>query len=119
METSQENATSPMSRITDDSQYTSMRRSSRTKKVPAKYDEEYIIPNAKAPGRPAIKQDRPKRKAAQAATQNIVPEDAGPILEDVLSHMSPDERKEYDGWVELESDPVSRPPDGNPDKPPN
>lgn len=111
MEPTKDDATSPMSRITDDSQYTNTRRSSRARKAPAKYDETYVIPNAKpnakVPSQPTTKQDRPKRKAAQAATQNIIPEDAGPILEDVLSQMSPDEREEYDGWAELESDPVS------------
>ncbi|KAI1135455.1 cysteine proteinase [Hypoxylon sp. FL0543] len=84
-----------------------IRRSSRAKKAPSKYDEEYIIPPYETPTQSAstIKQARPKRKAAQAATENMVPEDTGPLLEEILSRMSPDERKEYGGWVELESEP--------------
>ncbi|KAI0836162.1 cysteine proteinase [Hypoxylon sp. FL0890] len=84
-----------------------IRRSSRAKKAPSKYDEEYGIPAYETSAQPAsaIKQARPKRKATQAAKESMVPEDTGPLLEELLSRMSPDERKEYGGWVELESEP--------------
>ncbi|KAI0880971.1 cysteine proteinase [Annulohypoxylon maeteangense] len=84
---------------------TGFRRTTRLKKPPTRYDEEYVNLAPESPARPAVKQPRPKRKAAQVATDNIVPEDAAPILEDVLTRMFPDERKEYEGWVELESEP--------------
>ncbi|KAI1082594.1 cysteine proteinase [Whalleya microplaca] len=81
------------------------RRSSRAKKVPAKYDEEYVIPAHESPSIPAVKRDRPKRKAAQAATEAIVQEEVGPLHDEIFARMTPDERKEYGGWVELESEP--------------
>ncbi|KAL7620034.1 hypothetical protein AAE478_010583 [Parahypoxylon ruwenzoriense] len=105
MVTPDESGTPPVSPIpVDTSQNTAARRSSRARKAPAKYDEEYVIPAYETP-RPTSRQSRPKRKAAQAATQSIVPEDAGPLLENILDRMSPDERREYGGWVELESEP--------------
>ncbi|KAI1478519.1 cysteine proteinase [Daldinia eschscholtzii] len=82
-----------------------IRRSSRATKAPAKYDEEYVIPTYKEPTQPAIPSSRPKRKAARIAEENIVSEEPGPLLEAALSRMSQDERKEYGGWVELESEP--------------
>ncbi|KAI1371013.1 cysteine proteinase [Hypoxylon crocopeplum] len=94
-----------MSPVSIDGDNISTRRSSRAKKAPAKYDEEYVIPAHKAPIQFAIKQTRPKRKAAEAATQSIIQEETGPLLDYILSRMSPDERKEYGGWVELESEP--------------
>ncbi|KAI0844876.1 cysteine proteinase [Daldinia vernicosa] len=81
------------------------RRSGRATKAPTKYDEEYVIPAYKAHVQPAIPSTRPKRKAARIAQENIIPEDPGPLLEAALSRMSQDERKEYGGWVELESEP--------------
>ncbi|KAK6952624.1 hypothetical protein Daesc_004914 [Daldinia eschscholtzii] len=84
-----------------------IRRSSRATKAPAKYDEEYVIPTYKEPIQPAIPSSRPKRKAARIAEENIVPEEPGPLLEAALSRMSQDERKEYGGWVELESEPTT------------
>ncbi|KAI1207415.1 cysteine proteinase [Annulohypoxylon truncatum] len=82
-----------------------VRRTTRLKKPPSRYEEEYINLTSETPTQPAIKQTRPKRKAAQVAADNIIPEDVAPILEDVLIQMYPDERKEYEGWVELESEP--------------
>ncbi|KAI0098441.1 cysteine proteinase [Daldinia grandis] len=83
------------------------RRSGRATKAPTKYDEEYVnvIPAYEAPLQPAIPSTRPKRKASHIAKENIIPEDPGPLLETALSRMSQDERKEYGGWVELESEP--------------
>ncbi|KAI1411544.1 cysteine proteinase [Hypoxylon sp. FL1857] len=86
-----------------------IRRSSRARRVPmSRIDQYYFKPARGPPDQPAsptIKQARPKRKAAQAATESMVPEDTGPLLEELLDRMSPDERKEYGGWVELESEP--------------
>ncbi|KAI0381119.1 cysteine proteinase [Hypomontagnella monticulosa] len=96
----------PVSPISNDSPDTGVRRSSRTKKAPAKYDEEQVIPAYEASGQPTTtRKSRPKRKAAQIAEENIEPEDAAGLLDDVLSRMTQDERKEYGGWVELESEP--------------
>lgn len=87
------------------------RRSTRSKRVPLKYDEEYIIPSetpsaAKLSARP----DRPKRRAAEAARSRFVPEQIASLQEQVFARMDIDERKEYGGWVELESEPVSTRP---------
>ncbi|KAI1349239.1 ubiquitin carboxyl-terminal hydrolase [Xylaria sp. FL0043] len=84
-----------------------VRRSARSKKVPLKYDEEYIIP-AEKPSQPTttVKAERPKRKAAEAARERIVPEEVATLQEQVFAHMDLDERKEYRGWVELESEPA-------------
>ncbi|KAF3066371.1 Ubiquitin carboxyl-terminal hydrolase isozyme L5 [Daldinia childiae] len=81
------------------------RRSGRATKAPTKYDEEYVIPAYKTPIQPAIPSARPKRKAALIAKENIIPEDPRPLLEAALDRMSQNERKEYGGWVELESEP--------------
>ncbi|KAI1826330.1 cysteine proteinase [Xylaria intraflava] len=95
-----------------------IRRSGRQKKVPLKYDEEYVIPAAKpnyppnhAPTRPSrpkqtAKTDRPKRGEAEAAHPPVVDEDVASLQEEVFSRMDIDERKEYRGWVELESEPA-------------
>ncbi|KAI0893187.1 cysteine proteinase [Annulohypoxylon nitens] len=82
-----------------------VRRTTRLKKPPSRYDDEYVNPTPALSIQPSVKQSRPKRKAAQVATNNIATEDVAPILEDVLTRMNPGERKEYGGWVELESEP--------------
>lgn len=87
-----------------------VRRTTRLKKPPSRYDDEYVNPTPAVSIQPSVKQSRPKRKAAQVATNNIATEDVAPILEDVLTRMNPGERKEYGGWVELESEPVSQSP---------
>ena len=88
------------------------RRSSRVRKTVQRFedDEEYQTP-VRPEQRSTI--DRTKRKAAVAgaaatAAHNTTLENAGPLLEDILSKMTPDERKEYQGWVELESEPVCK-----------
>ncbi|KAI1804669.1 cysteine proteinase [Daldinia bambusicola] len=101
---------SPDNAQSDDTQNISttnngVRRSGRATKVPSKYDEEYVIPAYKEPTQPAIPTSRPKRKAARIAEENIISEDPSSLLEEALSRMSQDERKEYGGWVELESEP--------------
>lgn len=86
-------------------------RSTRARKVPSKYDEEYIIPSEKPSETEIIaRPDRPKRRAAEAARKEIVPEDIASLQEQIFARMDIDERKEYRGWVELESEPVSLKP---------
>ncbi|KAI0104223.1 cysteine proteinase [Nemania sp. FL0031] len=84
-----------------------VRRSARARKVPLKYDEEYIIPSYKAdPAKIPPRTDRPKRRAAEVAREKIAPEQIAPLQEQVFARMDIDERKEYGGWVELESEPA-------------
>ncbi|KAI1631131.1 cysteine proteinase [Biscogniauxia mediterranea] len=105
MDISRENETE--SRTEMDSLMNGMRRSGRAKKPPARYDGETITPTSlPTTPRPATTQLRPKRKAAVAAAEEISYEAAIPRLEDFLSRVSPEERKEYRGWVELESEPA-------------
>ncbi|KAI3339337.1 ubiquitin carboxyl-terminal hydrolase [Ustulina deusta] len=84
-----------------------IRRSARARKAPPKYDEEYIIPSEKPSESKIIaRAERPKRRAAEAAREQIVPEGAASLQEEIFAHMDIDERKEYRGWVELESEPA-------------
>lgn len=101
-----------MSPVSNDGQNTGVRRSSRARRTPSHLDEYEIATfetrsksATKSATKPATKQSRPKRKAAQDATENITPDDTSGLLEDILNPMLPDERKEYSGWVELESEP--------------
>ncbi|KAH7029409.1 ubiquitin carboxyl-terminal hydrolase [Microdochium trichocladiopsis] len=89
-----------------------VRRSSRTKKSVKKFeDEDFVV--AATPSKSASRQSaptnrasRPKRKAAVAAEEINVTEDSMVLLDQVVTHMHPDERTEYKGWVELESEPA-------------
>jgi ubiquitin carboxyl-terminal hydrolase L5 len=84
-----------------------IRRSGRAKKAPRKYDEEHVIPsqtNGQQMEAPARTQ--PKRRAAEAALENIEPEETAVLQEQNLARMDIDERKEYRGWVQLESEPA-------------
>ncbi|TRX90520.1 hypothetical protein FHL15_008493 [Xylaria flabelliformis] len=85
-----------------------IRRSGRAKRVPLKYDEEVIIPAEKSNQAKTIttKAARPKRSAADAARERMVPEEVAILQEEVFARMDIDERKEYRGWVELESEPA-------------
>ncbi|KAI1289010.1 ubiquitin carboxyl-terminal hydrolase [Xylaria venustula] len=84
-----------------------VRRSGRSRKVPLKYDEEYIIPADKpSQSNTTVRAERPKRRAAEAAREQIVPEDIASLQGEVFARMDTDERKEYRGWVELESEPA-------------
>ncbi|KAI1130146.1 cysteine proteinase [Nemania abortiva] len=85
-----------------------IRRSARSKRAPLKYDEEYIIPASENanPVKIPPRTDRPKRKAAEAAREKITPEEIASLQEQVFARMDIDERKEYGGWVELESEPA-------------
>ncbi|KAI5859918.1 cysteine proteinase [Durotheca rogersii] len=106
MESPNEGVVLPVSPVSiDTTRATPTRRSARAKKAPAKYDEEYVIPANDTRSQPTPQATRSKRKAAQTADQSLVQEDAGQLLEEILAQMSPDERKEYGGWVELESEP--------------
>ncbi|KAH9997452.1 cysteine proteinase [Xylariaceae sp. FL0662B] len=105
MDAPRENGTAAASPHSDNAPVTRTRRSSRAKKVPTKYEEDFVLPAYELPNGPAIKKDRPKRKAAHLAAEAIVPEDVGPLPEEMFARMTPDERKEYGGWVELESEP--------------
>ncbi|KAJ2986944.1 hypothetical protein NUW58_g4787 [Xylaria curta] len=85
----------------------SARRSTRARKVPHKYNKEYIIPAERtSQTRTAPRANRPKRRAAEAALEQIIPEEAAPLQEQVFASMDINERKEYRGWVELESEPA-------------
>ncbi|KAI2627534.1 cysteine proteinase [Hypoxylon sp. NC1633] len=105
MATPEQAGTAPVSPISMDMEDACTRRSSRAKKAPVKYEDEFVPATYKEPSQPVIKPSRPKRKAAEVATQNIDAEETGTLLDEILSRMSPDERKEYGGWVELESEP--------------
>ncbi|KAI0441834.1 cysteine proteinase [Xylaria telfairii] len=85
-----------------------IRRSGRAKKVSTRYDEECIIPSEKPnEAKTSItRTDRPKRRAAEAAREQIVPEEVAILQEQIFARMDIDERKEYRGWVELESEPA-------------
>lgn len=86
----------------------SIRRSARSRKMPSKYDDECVVLSEK-PCETEItaRPDRPKRRAAEAARKQIVPEEVASLQEEIFARMDIDERKEYRGWVELESEPVS------------
>lgn len=90
----------------------SARRSSRAKKSVRKFeDEDFTGPITSTPTRHASRPERdthPKRKAAVVAEQTPVIEDGSILVEQILSRMTPDECKEYGGWVELESEPVGQ-----------
>jgi hypothetical protein len=89
-----------------------IRRSGRPKKAPLKYDEEYIAPPVETPSQPKTNSrvDRPKRRSAEAAYEQIVSEEVDVLQEHIFARMDTNERKEYQGWVELESEPVSMQP---------
>ncbi|KAI1180987.1 ubiquitin carboxyl-terminal hydrolase [Nemania sp. FL0916] len=95
-----------------------VRRSGRSRKAPLRPDDLYAVP----PTRPSKgkttetkttettetidKPNRPKRKAAEAARERAAPEDLSLLQEEIFAPMDIDERKEYRGWVELESEPA-------------
>lgn len=98
-----------------DSSTDSVRRSTRARRGVKKLeDEDYVVTTpSKAASRqpnPAQRATRPKRKSAVISTENDITEDGLVLLEQVVSHMVPEERSEYKGWVELESEPVSERP---------
>ncbi|RYP69793.1 hypothetical protein DL771_005902 [Monosporascus sp. 5C6A] len=107
------NETPTVSSLSDDGPAMTARRSSRAKKAVKRPEDEddygvnHTVVNRWSQShfpkeRP---KERPKRKATMAAAESIVAEDAGPLLQEILAEMTTDERKEYKGWVELESEP--------------
>ncbi|KAI1338101.1 cysteine proteinase [Xylariaceae sp. FL0016] len=84
------------------------RKSARAKKAPQKYDDEYVLSSHESalPMPPAKQTSRPKRKAAEVAAQTTLKEDVAVVQEEAFARMNDDERKEYQGWVELESEPA-------------
>ncbi len=92
----------PRSPTPGDVEAVPVRRSGRVKKEPPKKKEK--ASDASVP------HERPKRKAAAAAAaaRNIVSDDVNSLIEETLGQIEPDECREYDGWVELESEPVSQ-----------
>lgn len=88
-----------------------IRRSARSKRAPQKYDEGHSITQEKSSqATTTAKPQRPKRRAAEAAREQIAPEDVTTLHEMLFARMDDNERKEYRGWVELESEPVSSQP---------
>ncbi|KAI1117766.1 cysteine proteinase [Nemania sp. NC0429] len=84
-----------------------VRRSTRSRKVPSNYEDEYIIPSQKpSEAESTARSDRPKRRAAEAARNQIAPQEVASLQEQIFARMDIDERKEYRGWVELESEPA-------------
>ncbi|ORY60893.1 uncharacterized protein BCR38DRAFT_412000 [Pseudomassariella vexata] len=82
-----------------------VRRSARSKKVPANYEAGIIISGPKASLLTPSRSSRPKRKAADMAEKTIAA-NSDRILDEVIERMKPGEHKEWAGWVELESDPA-------------
>jgi ubiquitin carboxyl-terminal hydrolase L5 len=82
------------------------RRSTRNRKVPINYEDEYVIPAAKEPVRATAASSRPKRKAPTAAQKTVTSkEDLDLVTETICAPMVSDELRSYRGWVELESEP--------------
>ncbi|KAI1363524.1 ubiquitin carboxyl-terminal hydrolase [Xylaria arbuscula] len=101
----QDSVPSPVVDNGDDPIVNGTRRSARVKKATQKYEEEHSVPQEK-PNQATPPPQRPKRRAAEAAREQIHPEDVSLLHEQLFARMDDDERKEYEGWVELESEPV-------------
>jgi hypothetical protein len=92
------------------------RRSARATRAPRKYEEKHPVPQEKpsqttpTQAKDTAQSQRPKRRAAEAAEEQITSEDVSSLHEMLFARMDDDERKEYKGWVELESEPVSSQP---------
>lgn len=84
-----------------------VRRSGRSRKAPANYEDEYIIPASQpAPVISMPTSQRPKRKAAAAAQKAFTSkEDLDVVTDAICTPMTSEELKSYRGWVELESEP--------------
>ncbi|KAK6069442.1 ubiquitin carboxyl-terminal hydrolase, family 1 [Seiridium cupressi] len=85
---------------------TAPRRSTRSRKAPANYEDEYVIPAATDSAKPTAASSRPKRKAAAAAQKTFTSkEDLDLVTETICAPMVSEELRSYKGWVELESEP--------------
>ncbi|KAH8645651.1 hypothetical protein BX600DRAFT_162052 [Xylariales sp. PMI_506] len=86
------------------------RRSGRSRKVPANYEDEYVIPasqNPQPPPESSRRADAPKRKAAVEAEKAIERRNERARVTEVLTTpVTADELKGFKGWVELESEPL-------------
>ncbi|KAK8030928.1 hypothetical protein PG990_000662 [Apiospora arundinis] len=97
--------------IDDDEPVKRIRRSARARKGVNRYeDTEFQPPSSSQGGATGISvSTRPKRKAAEMASKKMEPETMKANLaqlEHALSAMQPGERKEFAGWVEIESEPA-------------
>lgn len=82
------------------------RRSTRSRKAPINYENEYIIPAMKEPARVTAASSRPKRKAAIAAQKSFTSkEDLDLVTATLCTPLVSEELRSYKGWVELESEP--------------
>ncbi|KAK8038016.1 Ubiquitin carboxyl-terminal hydrolase isozyme L5 [Apiospora phragmitis] len=101
----------PMALVGDDEPIKPIRRSARARKIVNRYeDEEFHPPSSSLGGttRTTVS-TRPKRKASEMASKKMEPETLKANLaqlEHSLSAMQPGERKEFAGWVEIESEPA-------------
>ncbi|KAI1848351.1 hypothetical protein JX265_008869 [Neoarthrinium moseri] len=83
------------------------RRSGRSRKAPANYEAEYVIPAPQPASTPAAASTRPKRKAAATAQESFTSKaDLDLVTDTICKPMTSDELKSYKGWVELESEPL-------------
>lgn len=97
--------------IGDDEPMKPIRRSVRARKAVNRYEDgEFQPPSSALSGTRKISVSaRPKRKAAEMASKKMEPETLKASLgqlEHALSAMQPGERKEFAGWVEIESEPA-------------
>ncbi|KAK8136432.1 hypothetical protein PG984_004372 [Apiospora sp. TS-2023a] len=101
----------PTTDIGDDEPMKPIRRSARARRAVNRYDDGEFQPPSSAPSgtRKILVSARPKRKAAEMASKKMEPETLKANLaqlEHALSAMQPGERKEFAGWVEIESEPA-------------
>ncbi|KAK7935635.1 Ubiquitin carboxyl-terminal hydrolase 2 [Apiospora marii] len=97
--------------IGDDEPIKPIRRSARARKAVNRYEDgEFQPPSSAVSGTRKISiSTRPKRKAAEMASKKMEPETLKASLaqlEHALSAMQPGERREFAGWVEIESEPA-------------
>lgn len=101
----------PIMDIGDDEPMKPIRRSVRARKAVNRYDDgEFQPPSPALSGtRKILVSTRPKRKASEMASKKMEPETLKANLaqlEHALSAMQPGERREFAGWVEIESEPA-------------
>ena len=90
-----------------------VRRSGRTRAAPLKLQDSLAISEAVAAAAAAAAAStdgarrNPKRKASEPARQLGFP--PSELLNEALRPLEPADIEEWEGWIELESEPVSRP----------
>ncbi|KAK8100802.1 Ubiquitin carboxyl-terminal hydrolase 2 [Apiospora kogelbergensis] len=97
--------------IDDEEPIKPIRRSTRQRRIVNRYeDTEFQPPSSSHSGTTLVSMStRPKRKAAAMASKKMEPETLKANLsqlEHALCAMQPGERKEFAGWVEIESEPA-------------